>query len=117
MLQVVNVTIVLDPLMATPPPCEQSDNRQSNGAMDNRQHLFIGRARTPDAVFEWMSQLLKVTVPLSMKTPPPCEQSSGCKSNGAMDNRQKSCSTDVCNLLTVQTRVDKERSGKGLPTW
>ena len=58
--------LTVPPPMATPPPCEQSDNRQSNGAMDNRQHLFIGRARTDDAVFEWMSQLLKVTVPPPM---------------------------------------------------
>ena len=40
--------------------------REFNGAMDNRQHLFIGRARTDDAVFEWISQLLKLTVPPPM---------------------------------------------------
>ena len=42
-LQVVNVTIVLDPLMMTPPPCEQSDNRQSNGAMERYRRLFEAR--------------------------------------------------------------------------
>ena len=43
MLQVVNVTIVLDPAMRTPPPCEQSDNRQSNGAMERYSQLFEAR--------------------------------------------------------------------------
>ena len=57
MLQLVNVTVALS--IRTPPPCNQCSDRESNGALELPNGAS---ALTLVAVFEWMLQLVNVTV-------------------------------------------------------